>query len=280
MAALRSQNQALLARIQQIQQMDAPSKNNDEKNPSSAVKTLEAEKTVLQCRVQQLSDRLEKLQTTRDAYWQSQMALHENELQNNNQQKLDETKKQHTDFLNDVASLLSRYLPSSYDGTDQATLSVISNVVDKVALAEKKAAIANHKAELMQQQKNEVDTSNIPRVVKTIQSLQEWEKWANEMFTNATGLDSKKFQDKELRNRLGEMVLSSIGNKKLLSDLDSLRTQKEALMRGAGCVESERELQLGALAKVVAFGVRLSKSKQKLVSPIGVTRVRNTLRNN
>ena len=100
------------------------------------------------------------------------------------------------------------------------------------------------------------------------------------MFTNATGLDSKKFQDKELRNRLGEMVLSSIGNKKLLSDLDSLRTQKEALMRGAGCVESERELQLGALAKVVAFGVRLSKSKQKLVSPIGVTRVRNTLRNN
>ena len=275
MAAIRSQNQELLLDASQKK----PTSNNKEMDIPASIKSLEAENTLLRLRVQQLNERIEKTQSERDTYWQSQMAIHEAEIESSNKKQIDEVRKEHEEYLTQVYDILSKYSTGSFDGSDQATLNLVSNVIEELEAANKRADIACHKAEILTRNNGKTDSTDIPKVVKTIKSLQAWKKWASEIYGNSTGLDPSQFKsDADLRFRLGEMILSSISNKKLVDDLSSLRVQKQALLRGAGSVEGSRQLSFASLVRTLTFIRRISSSKAKISNPNSVCISRNVLR--
>ena len=97
-----------------------------------------------------------------------------------------------------------------------------------------------------------------------IRRLEEWEKWARDMYGNLNQGESAKISADSLRFSLGEMILASLAHRQLLDRLKSLRMQKQLFLHGytgAECLLLPKQPSLRTLLILAMACVRIQKKK-------------------
>lgn len=265
MGALRQQNQSLLQRLAQA--TGTGSKPVDQ----SDGRALMAEKQILEVRLKQANENVEKIAAAKDAYWQSQLAVVESKLEQDCENKLAEQKKKHEGILSNVIGQIEKYVKTVFDGSDDCALSIAKEAAEKIVNSDKQRAIAEKKFELILEQKRKLDSASVddlPKVVKLIKSLKDWEKWARDIYQNVADRDPKQDTNEELRTKLSDLIILASAQARAMNRIESLRSQKKALLSHAGDVKAPGVLTSGSLAKVVLFATRISKLGVKTVSVI------------
>ena len=75
-----------------------------------------------------------------------------------------------------------------------------------------------------------------PKVIQldkaAVRRMEEWEKWARDLYSSVNPGDASHASASSLRFALGEMMLSSIAHRQLMERLKSLRLQKQLFLHG------------------------------------------------
>ena len=88
-------------------------------------------------------------------------------------------------------------------------------------------------------------------------SAEEWEKWGRDIYSNVTDGDISHHSPKDLRYVLGEMIIASISQRKLIRKLESLRIQKKLLKHVPINVKPKGPVSLKNLIVVIMVSRKL-----------------------
>lgn len=248
-AAIRQQNEILSAKLEKN---TGPSINPREVERLKAeVKSLDAEKLLLNTKLKQMADKIEEVQAIRDNYWMAQLSLRDAE-NTKNETKEDENGNQegyanndhYETFIEQLVTILEPYMPTQYEINEESVFNAISSLIDRLEAAESDEVPFNNQNEneASRQVSSILNTSaqNINNIsnreteaayAKTLAALQDWDRWGRDLYMNVTDGEVPCQSCKELRYVLGEMILASIGHRKLVYRLDSLRSQKRLLLK-------------------------------------------------
>lgn len=233
-ATIREQNKALAAKLEK---QTVPTVNPKEVDKlRSEVRSLEAEKLLLNTKLKQLENKIEEVQAIRDNYWMAQMAIHDAEMSSKAKgDQLAETEEHefaanenYENLLEQLITLLEPYLPTQYEINEDTIFNAISELIERIEQNETATkqfsqiggnsfVAVNREAEIQQ--------------AKTLIALQEWDRWGRDLYINVTDGEVPCQSCKDLRYALGEMILASIGHRKLVYRLESLRMQKQLLLK-------------------------------------------------
>lgn len=172
---------------------------------TSQLKASESERQNLEMKIDQIKDENVKSQAIRDTFWKAQIAIVEQNMQQ-------EVEKERKNVLETIASQFNC----------EPTLTSIIN------------SYYFHDAD--NENKNK-DDSGFPRncdfkiETQAQKQLNEWEKWGRALFTNMKNGEVFMYNSNDLRFMLSEMIMSSVSQRYLLNRLESLRTQKRILLK-------------------------------------------------
>lgn len=273
--AIRQQNEILSAKLEKN---TGPSINPREVERLKAeVKSLDAEKTLLNTKLKQMADKIEEVQAIRDNYWMAQMSLQDAENKNagNRHEANDESiegnygnNNDHYDaFLEQLVTILEPYMPTQYEISEESVFNAISSLIDRLEVAENDEVPYNNlnENEASRQVSSILNTStpNMNNVTnreteaayaKTLAALQDWDRWGRDLYMNVTDGEVPCQSCKELRYVLGEMILASIGHRKLVYRLDSLRSQKRLLLKMCNLPQPVETYPTFRMLLIVAIG--------------------------
>ena len=248
-AALRQQNETLSARVEKLTITPVSAAAKTMENLRAEIKSLSAEKQVLVTKLQQANDRADKTTTARDNYWMAQLAVRESELTKSFNQAASTANDRYDGFVDELASIVEPFLPRRGEVTEKVVLDTVQSIIQQLEelKAEDENRVTNDKAEPG------------PEDSKALQALQEWDRWGRDLFVNVTDGEVPCRSSKELRYILGEMVLTSIGHRRLIWRLESLRAQKKALTNGIAQVPSRGAPTMQSLMLVVVGAIRMMR---------------------
>ncbi|OHT17584.1 hypothetical protein TRFO_00835 [Tritrichomonas foetus] len=256
---LKHENSELNAKIAKHSNSSASSKDSDRLRAD--VKKLETEKLILSSKLKQAQESVEKIKVSRDNYWMSQMTLKEAELNQKIADSTTEANDRYEGFLEHVINVLEPFLPVQQSINEETAIETLNAVIQRLNAAEN--AIFNNKNvsdSKNSSSKSSPNSKNANDIVqsKALIALQEWDRWGRDLFVNVTDGEVPCQSCKELRYVLGEMIVSSIANRKLIHRLESLRIQKKFLKMEHEEVEEE-PLSFRHLLIVALTGVRMMR---------------------
>ncbi|KAK8886926.1 hypothetical protein M9Y10_037960 [Tritrichomonas musculus] len=245
-AVLKKQNEELNAKLSKISENTTSQKESDRLR--AEVKTLETEKLLLSAKLKQAQENVEKIQAMRDNYWMAQMTVRESELNKSITDVTQQAADHFDNFFDQVVTTLEQYLPLQSRVDEDTVIETLSKVVQRLDTAEN--AVLNHK-ENENNNNTMTNLTNSPSATnyeernvslqsnnnnsevnsKALVALREWDRWARDLFVNFTDGEVPCQSCKELRFVLGEMILTSISNRKVIFRMESLRAQKKFLLR-------------------------------------------------
>ncbi|OHS93462.1 hypothetical protein TRFO_40269 [Tritrichomonas foetus] len=254
-AAIRQQNEIYAAKLDKVTGPVVSVKEVERLR--TEIKALEAEKMMLNTKLKQTTDMVEKVQAIRDNYWMAQIAMKEAEVKETVSETASQLNDHYDQFMDQLVGVLEPYMPNQFDMNEDAILNAITSLIERMEAAENDSfdrqelsreqiiqpalnADANREAELAQQ--------------KTLAALQEWDRWGRDLFVNVTDGQVPSQSCKDLRYTLGEMILASIGHRKLVYRLESLRSQKQLLMRMSNVPQRKDTYPSFRMLLIVAIG--------------------------
>lgn len=219
----------------------------------NTVKSLTSERKILLAKMQQLSDKCDQIQNSRDTFWASQLSLRELETRKEAMQIADEVEMNHIMFMDHIVQLLNHHVPQ-IEATDASVKAGMSMFVRR--FEENVKNLEDLQSELIRRKDLYEERS---RSSPTMKQLEEWDHWARDLFSNINDGELANQSAQELRYVLGEMIIASIGHRRLVRRLDSLRFQKKALLTlDLNVRTNPKPCMRGVLATVMA-SVRLMR---------------------
>ena len=207
----------------------------DESHLANTVSILESQKGQLEAKVAQLNAQIKEVQSNRDTFWKVQIAM----VENSTKETVDR----------EVSNVLKKI--SSHAKCDP-TVEAIINALEK-----------REKRDFSQILSKSI---NNPENRSAMKQLDEWEKWSRQLFANVNHGEVFTHNSRELRFILGEMVLSSISHRQLISRLESLRQQKIIFILGKTCprTSDDEPPEIRSLLIFASFLVRVKRLSGQL----------------
>ena len=168
------------------------------------------------------------------------MATREIDLSRSFTESVASADERYNDFLADLRQVVKPYLPENEEWTEE----VILNTVRSLSMSPK-----------------------APESSKIREALQDWDKWARELFMSASDGTVASASRKELRFILSEMIMASISHRRLIDRLDSLRTQKRFLEHQAKPVKRLKEPTLSSMIVFAVGMMRVMRKSGHLLIP-------------
>ncbi|EAY05021.1 hypothetical protein TVAG_416640 [Trichomonas vaginalis G3] len=258
-AVLRQQNQELIMRLQTRTEQKSPSKQNitstaEVEQLKTDVKTLKQEKAILESKLEQTITAAENARQIRESYWESQLSQSQQTMERSIQQENIEFEQE----VNDFKDKLKQTLSIEEDATNE-------KIVDRTHDLVKQLEQTKQELETVKKQKSTRQNAippkaaDIQKVTQTVEALQEWDRWARDLYSNVTDGDSPCQSAKDLRFVIGEMALSSIGHRQLMYRLESLRAQKKALINSEIPNRCDGPLKMRSAIFYVQFAFRIMR---------------------
>lgn len=213
---LRQQNELLAEKASKTS--ESPGKTKEIEQLRAELKSSNAEKQMLQMRLKQSKENLDNLQSIRDNFWAAQISQRESGFNRTLNETVSKAEKRMNDLYDQLLMLVTPLAPKA---NKDNILDSVQDIIEKLSDYESKQKTKNNENNIDQQTQ-----------IKTIQALQEWDRWGRDLFINVTDGEIPCQSCKDLRYILGEMILASIGHRKLIWRLESLRIQKKALQLG------------------------------------------------
>ena len=232
--AIRQQNEILAAKLEKHTGPVISAKEVERLR--TEVESLEAEKQMLTIKLKQTSEMVEKVRIGRDQYWEAQMSMREAEILKSASENASQANDHYDQFLDQLVGILEPYMPNEFQViNEEAIMSTINTLIERMEIAENDTYDRQQQSSQMlstirppiSQENHEAELAH----AKTLAALQEWDRWGRDLFVNVTDGQVPSQSCKELRYMLGEMILASIGHRKLVYRLESLRSQKQLLLR-------------------------------------------------
>ncbi|OHT11050.1 hypothetical protein TRFO_19458 [Tritrichomonas foetus] len=196
-------------------------KSQFEINFSSKIQKLHEENEELTEKVNKLTKRCEQIQIVRDNYWESQFSLKEVNFRVRESLLI----KTQNEFLQKVISLVSFYAPKPIDITEEYVFIALNSILTKIQNNEE--LISHLRSKLLE--KSSINDLRHQNDEKFEEEKKKWEKWGREMYSTVIETEASKYSSNDLRFILGEMIFSSINQRKVFQKLESLRFQKKIL---------------------------------------------------
>lgn len=269
-SALRQQNEALINKITDYNQRSKnPQKNNTAiEHLKSEIKSLAAEKKVLEAKLQQVIDKSQKAQLAKDNYWESQIALKQDELNKLLVSKEKVVNEEFMKYVSRLADALEAFAPRCFDGTPEQTEKLVLEVCKRLGEAQRSVAALQASRRQESPVKDKLDIEDLGNSVAMTRRLDDWEKWGRDTYVNITSHEAPG-DVKLLRRKLADMAIASVSQRLLLKRIDSLHFQKYAMLNGA--LEAQRHGPLSArgfFCAVVAL-IRMQIQTSKKASILG-----------
>ena len=209
-------------------------------------KSLLFEKSCLESKVNQLTAKCDQIQVARDNYWNSQIGMKEVEF------KKKETiliQSQNT-FIQELVTKMGPYSPKPIDTSYDYVKTAVSFMIKKIK--DDESMINRLQTELIKRSQSEEGSAE-----PSHSSAEEWEKWGRDIYSNVTDGDISHHSPKDLRYVLGEMIIASISQRKLIRKLESLRIQKKLLKHVPINVKPKGPVSLKNLIVVIMVSRKL-----------------------
>lgn len=257
-AVLRQQNQELIMRLQtRSENKSAQQKAN---NTSTAeveqlktdLKTALQEKAILESKLQQTISAAESARQVRDSYWESQLSMQQQTMERSIHQESLELEAELSEFTSQVKSALKLD-----DSIPQEKIVEAAGELSKRVEKAEEELDALKKQRAARQAALPQKSADYQKVQQTVQALQEWDRWARDLYVNCTDGDIPSQSAKDLRFVIGEMALASIGHRQLIYRLEALRAQKKAFVNADIPKKSEGPLKMRSTILYVQFAFRL-----------------------
>ncbi|EAX98420.1 hypothetical protein TVAG_264690 [Trichomonas vaginalis G3] len=257
-AALRTQNQALMQRINEgsIGSKSKGKTTTKEEALTSEVKGLQAERQILLGRIDQLSARVDQAQKARDSYWQSQLEIKENEISQTKKDLEEVAKEAHQNYLAKLSAVLEQFAPADFDGNDQQILDLIQSLADKLENAE--SQIIALKRKVNSPKKEENPSEQVSKAVAAIKSVDEWEKWCKSLIQNVAH-EIPPTDANKMRKKVSDLCIAGSANKSA-EIISSLRLQKEIFVKGAANAKPTVFYGCKGLFLATWFAVKMSRN--------------------
>ena len=261
-AVLRQQNQELIDRLQQRQEpknkQTSQVQGPEYEQLKAEIKQLTSEKLMLESKLDQTIANAEQARKLRESYWESQLSQKEEVITRSIQLEQDESEAKVNDFASRIVKALSPYVAADTE-TDHVVQEA-ANIAQKLAEAE--TEIEKLKARKVNQSAIPTRLSDIQRLQQISNALQEWDRWARDLYVNVTEGQIPCQSSKDLRYQLGEMILASIGHRQLIWRLESLRSQKKALTCGVEIPQErqgEKPISTRVLSNYILAAIRIMR---------------------
>ena len=268
-AVLRQQNQELIDRLQ-IHQGQRPEakmaqgvQGPELEQLKADLRQVTAEKNALESKLEQTIANAEHARTIRESYWESQLNQKEQELSRSIQLEQDEQENKIKEYVDKVANALSPFVQQGADA--DSVVQEASNLAHRLASVE--TELENLKKQKLSQP-GPSRLTDVQRLQQVSTALQEWDRWARDLYVNVTEGEVPCQSTKDLRYQLGEMVLSSIGHRQLIWRLESLRAQKKALTSNVKIPreKEEKPLKIRSVAVYVIAAMRIMRKSGHIQS--------------
>lgn len=261
-AALRMQNQALMSKIKEGVTVSGRSNRDGKANEgalTTQVKGLQAEKDILLGRIDQLEKRVEQAQSARDAYWQSQVAMKDVEMENVKKEMEEVAKERLDSYVSKLAAVLEQFAPSDFDGTDEQVFELVERIGEKLEDSESQIIALKRKVATQQAQlnKDENPSEKVSKAVAAIKSVSEWEKWAKSLIQNVAR-EIPPGDEASMRKRLSDLCIAGSASKSA-EVITSLRAQKAAFVSGAAAAKQSAQSSSKSLFLASWFAVKMSR---------------------
>ena len=253
-AALRLQNQTLITRLSEPVS-NVSKKSNREEALQSEIKGLQAEKQVLLARIEQLTSGIEEAQAARDNYWQSQMALRENEVEQSKKEAKEAALESHTNFVYKLCEIVEQFAPRDFESTEEEALAIVKDISDRLSAAQ--SELDALKKRPATPKKEEKLTEQVSRAVAALKSVAEWEKWARNIIITLANEEPPSAPN-QMRKKIGDLAIAGVAGESSRV-ISSLRSQKQFLLQGAANTQA-LPISAKGIALATRAAVRISKN--------------------
>lgn len=239
--------------IEKMNNQELPDHFSDRKleKLQAEIKSLTAEKQMLQHKVMEAQDNSNKIAQFKDSFWREELSMRENELTRVLTEEADEIREQFANFVDSIVKSFSEFVNdkgprNSFNSSDtNSVLEMVRNTCAKFRLLEQDNT------------KTSADkSSELKKAVQDMRALNEWDRWARDLFVSVTSGELPAQGSRELRFLISEMALSSISHRRLLYRLESLRYQKNLLKTGI-VTDPNKPLTIGVVISTVKSVIRM-----------------------
>ena len=230
-AQLRQQNNELIDRLQIPPEKKGAKVSQgpgtaEAENLKAQIRNLKQEKAILATQLEETEAKVAAEQAAQNKAWEEKIKAKEQEIEEVKKQEEEKREYNESQLISEIAESLAPYAADCSD--TESAVRAVREVAQSLAQAEKNIEKLKRNNAI----KEVPNVNNSERAQQVNNALQDWDRWARDLYVNVTDGQIPKQSSKDLRYALSEMVLSSIGHRKLIWRLESLRSQKKALTSG------------------------------------------------
>ncbi|OHT01022.1 hypothetical protein TRFO_07692 [Tritrichomonas foetus] len=194
-------------------------------------KSLSSEKQSLLTKITQLNEKINQIQQARDIYWESQIAVKENEFK----KRIFVSEQALNDFTHNIITQISTYIPKPIEISQQFAQKGIATLMTKIENNEN--LISEMQRELLKIHKSDAYLE---------ERYNAWEKWGRFTYESIIGSKAQK-NSQDLRYALGEIMLSTINQRNIFNKLESLRIQKKIMLKNDIFERIDQDISLSSI---------------------------------
>ena len=232
-AQLRQQNNELIDRLQIHEPRQKAAKGQtgvssvEVENLKAEVRNLMQDKADLETQLEQAEAKAQKEQNTREKSWEQKLQDKQSEIESVRAEEEAKRQEIEKNMIGDILSSLAPYAPKNANDLESA-IQTARDVCERLTQAEQDLDNLKRSKSI----KSMPNAYDMQRTEQINSALQDWDRWARDLYVNVTDGQVPKQSTKDLRYALSEMVLASIGHRKLIWRLEALRAEKKALLSG------------------------------------------------
>lgn len=262
-AQLRKQNEELCQRLQSIKIAKSPSKMSSKtaaelSEKDTEIRALKEERSRLLNDIDNYKRRADSLSMFGEENLREELARKDKELRNLFTSELESLRQKREHFMERVSVSFSPFFISDEISGEGDVIKAAEELSKRLVKAE------NRYMDLKRRKDAKIVALSTPddaeRAQLANERLEEWNRWARNLYVSLTDGDVSCHNARSLRNCLGEQILASIQSRHIVSKLESLRAQKKALLsdKCSLFMNCDNNYEGGKITKVERIGTLIA----------------------